>query len=110
MHSVLRIYQGATQLIDELAKREQEVRDLVTSVPGFISYHLIRTADGGVSITNCEDKAGTDESSRRAAEWIRQNLPGVTGGTPMILEGDVIFRFVDPTVARRLVESMQASA
>ena len=29
---------------------------------GFVSYTLAHTSDGGISVTVCETKAGTDES------------------------------------------------
>jgi hypothetical protein len=52
-----------------------------------VAYYLVRSADGGASITVCQDQAGTAESSKRAADWVRQNLPNVTGTTPEITEG-----------------------
>jgi len=48
-------------------------------------------SDGGVSVTVCQDKAGTDESVKVAAEWIRENI---TGGLnpPAISEGSTILQ------------------
>jgi hypothetical protein len=40
----------------------------MTCLKGFVSYSLIRTADGGASVTVCEDKAGTDESLQVARD------------------------------------------
>ena len=93
MYAVVRRYKGATALIDELAQREQVVREILQGVPGFAAYYLVRSADGGASITVCQDQAGTAESSKRAADWIRQNLPDVTGATPEITEGEVLYNF-----------------
>ena len=93
MYAVVRRYQGASQLFDELARREQDVRDVILPVPGFVAYYLVRSRDGGVTVTLCQDQTGTSESSRRAAEWIRQNLPNVAGGTPEVTEGEVVFNF-----------------
>ena len=70
-HTVIRHYTNAAALFDELAKNESSVRELITGVPGFIRYGLIRSADGGFSITTCESKEGTDESVRRAADWMQ---------------------------------------
>ena len=33
---------------------------LIRPVKGFVSYSFILTADGGASVTVCENKAGTD--------------------------------------------------
>ncbi len=44
-------------------------------MPGFVSYAAFRSgADSGMTVTVCQDKAGTDESSRRAAEWVKENV------------------------------------
>jgi hypothetical protein len=57
-HTIVRIYSDAPGLIDALAERESDVRELITSVPGFLRYGLVRTAGGGFSITSCETKEG----------------------------------------------------
>ena len=48
--------------------------------------------DGGVTVTVCEDKAGTDESSRRATEWVKENV-SATADPPAIVEGDTVLQF-----------------
>jgi heme-degrading monooxygenase HmoA len=93
MYAVIRRYKGATALFEELAKREQDVKNVVLTVPGFISYYLVRSADGGATITVCQDQAGTAESVKRAAAFIRENLPNVAGDPPELTEGEVLFNF-----------------
>ena len=39
-------------------------------------------------MTVCEDQTGTRESSRRAAEWVRNNIAGLSIGPPEITEGE----------------------
>jgi hypothetical protein len=94
MHAVVRTWsgQGASELFDLLGQREDEVRELITGVPGFVSYAAVRTGDGGVTVTVCEDKDGTDESSRRAADWVKENVSG-TADPPAIAEGDTVLQF-----------------
>src|SRR5919204_2506669 len=75
-----------------LGQREEDVKALISGVPGFISYAAVRTGDGGVTVTVCEDKAGTDESSRRAAEWVKENV-SATANPPAITEGDTVLQF-----------------
>jgi len=43
-------------------------------------------------VTVCQDKAGTDESSRRAAEWVKENAT-TTSNPPMITEGSTVLQF-----------------
>ena len=53
MHAVVRTYSsaGAKKLFDVLEERKKDVEDLIRPIKGFVSYCLIRTADGGVSVT-----------------------------------------------------------
>ena len=92
MHAVIRTYSGpaAKKLFDVLEARKKEVEALIRPVKGFVSYALIRTADGGASVTVCQDKAGTDESLRVAADWIRQNASNIGASPPTVSEGSII--------------------
>ena len=94
MYAVVRTYsgQGASDLMDLLGQREEDVKALISGVPGFVNYAAVRSGDGGVTMTVCDDKAGADESSRRASEWVNENL-GATAGAPAITEGDTVLQF-----------------
>ncbi|MFL6133679.1 MAG: hypothetical protein ACJ72A_12785 [Nocardioidaceae bacterium] len=94
MYAVVRTYsgQGAAELFDLLGQREEDVRALMTGVPGFVSYAAVRSGDGGVAVTVCEDKAGADESSRLAADWVKENV-SATVDRPTITEGDAVLHF-----------------
>ena len=93
MHAVVRRYsgQGATELFEVLERRRDDVERIIRGVPGLVSYSLIRTNDGGISVTVCEDKAGTDESIRVAANWIRENT-STSASAPEVSEGSIIVR------------------
>jgi hypothetical protein len=94
MQVVIRSYsgQGASDLFDALAEREDDVKSIISTVPGFISYSAFRNDGGGQTVTVCQDKAGTDESSRRAAEWVRKNV-SVTVDPPTVSEGGTVLHF-----------------
>jgi hypothetical protein len=94
MYLVIRNYsgQGASELFDLLRQREEDVKSLISGVPGFVSYAALPSNGGGTTVTVCEDKAGTDESSRRAAEWVEQNV-NVTVTPPQITEGSPVLQF-----------------
>lgn len=96
MHAVVRSYsgKGAKELFDVLEKRKTDVESLIRSVKGFVSYSLIRTADGGVSVTVCNDKAGTDESLQKARDWIKDNASNIGGGAPTVSEGPIILQLI----------------
>jgi len=94
MYVVVRSYsgEGASELFDLLGQREADVKSLISGVPGFVSYAAVRSGDGGVTVTVCQDKAGTDESSRRAAEWVKENV-SATANPPTITEGSTVLQF-----------------
>jgi predicted ATP-dependent Lon-type protease len=93
MHAVVRTYsgKGAKELIDLIEKNKPEVERLIRGVKGFVSYSLVRTADGGFSVSVYQDKAGTDESIRVAWDWIAKNA-SATGVTASVAEGTVLLQ------------------
>jgi hypothetical protein len=94
MYVVVRSYseQGASALFDVLSQRGEDVKALIGGVPGFVSYTAFRSGGGGMTVTVCEDKAGTDQSSRRAAEWVKENI-STTVDPPAITEGSTVLYF-----------------
>jgi hypothetical protein len=94
MYTTLRQYAGISPAnFDALMSRKAEVEVLIRQVPGFVQYDLVRTADGMTSVTVCNDKAGTDESSKQVAAWIGKNLPAIQGNTPMVTSGEDVIHF-----------------
>src|SRR4051812_14640565 len=96
MHGTVRYYAGpgGKELFDVLAANKGEIENLIKGVPGFVSYVLIRSSDGGCSVTVCNDKAGCDESTRIAGQWIRDNGSGLKTPPPaaMVSEGEVLVK------------------
>jgi hypothetical protein len=94
MYAVVRTYsgQGASELFELLGQRETDVKGIMTGVEGFVSYVAVRTGDGGVAVTVCDEQAGAEESSRRAAEWVKANL-SVPVDPPAITDGDAVLHF-----------------
>jgi hypothetical protein len=94
MHAVIRSYTGpgAKQLFDLLEQKKADVEGVIRSVKGFVGYTLMHTGDGGVSVTVCQDKAGTDESLNVARNWIKANASHIAAGAPAVMEGAVILQ------------------
>jgi hypothetical protein len=93
MYTVVRQYSGAKDLLDLMTKRTDEVHDIISTVPGFVAYYAARDGDQLTTITVCNDQAGTEESSKRAAAWVKENLPGATLGAPTMRKGEVFIDF-----------------
>jgi hypothetical protein len=76
--------------MDELAAVvESGFLPIVRQVPGFLEYFLVETGEGVLSISVFTDQAGADESTRRAADWVQQNLAGFFTGPPTVTTGSV---------------------
>lgn len=92
MHAVIRSYSGAgaKDLFDRLESSKTDVEKELRRVKGLVSYALIRSADGGVSVTICQDKSGTDDSVRIAREWIQKNASDLKANPPTVTEGTVV--------------------
>jgi hypothetical protein len=92
MYVVVRSYsgQGASELFDRLAQWRR--RRTSSAVPGFVSYAAFSSAAGGMTVTMCQDKDGADESSRRAGEWVKENV-SATVNPPEMTEGSTVLNF-----------------
>ena len=94
MFTVIRNYPGAPSLADDLTMRSKDVEALLAPISGFVAYYLVKTSDGAVSITVCEDRAGCDESTRLAGDWLRENLPALKVAAPHVIAGNVALQFM----------------
>jgi hypothetical protein len=92
MYAVVRTYSGsgAKELLDLLERRKAEVEAVIRTVPGLVSYTLVRTAEGGVAVTVCQDRAGAEESTRIAKEWIQEHASEVGSKLPDVDLGSVL--------------------
>ena len=90
MYAVIRRYVGNQEIADAVAGRGDEVKSVVEEIPGFVGYYLIQGDDGAASVTIYEDRTGAEESSRRVAQWVRDNLPDAATMPPEISQGEVL--------------------
>lgn len=84
--------QGAKQLFDFLEEKKAEVEKVIRGVPGLRSHTLMRTADGGVSVTVCDDEAGADASVEIGGAWIKANAGNTGAAPPKVAEGTAILQ------------------
>ena len=91
MHSVVRSYSGAGGKSFSICSPSAR-QTLKRSFEGLVAYTLVQTAHGGISVTVCQDKAGTGESLQRAREWIQANASGTGVSAPTVSEGSVILQ------------------
>jgi hypothetical protein len=82
MYATVRRYEGVTNP-GEAARRVNEGFVSLISIPGFVAYYWV-DAGGGVMISTSvfQDQASAEESNRRAADYVLQNLVSVLPNPP----------------------------
>ena len=103
MHATIRRYEGVDESrTDELVKNAGEnLLPRLSKMPGFGGYYLIEAGDGVMSSIGFFDtSAQADESTRVAANWVREekletalpNPPKITGGEVIVHKSNGIVR------------------
>jgi hypothetical protein len=94
MHATVRRYEGVDQnRTDELTKKVDEtLLPRLSNLPGFEGYYLIEAGSGVMSSIGLFDtSAQADESTRVAANWVREEkLETALPNPPKITDGEVI--------------------
>lgn len=94
MHATVRRYEGVDQSrTDELTKKVNEtLLPSLSKLSGFEGYYLIEAGNGVMSSIGLFDtSAQADESTRVAANWVREEkLETALPNPPKITDGEVI--------------------
>ncbi len=92
MHLTIRRYQlDDPDSVDEVLRRATEgFIPIIKDAPGFLAYYALESGGGSVtSVSIFEDEAGVEESNRRAADWVRENLASMLPNPPEVIAGEV---------------------
>jgi hypothetical protein len=91
MHIAIRHYHTDPASVDEITRRVNEgFIPRIKDVEGFLAYYVVDAGAGEVSTVSVfEDQAGAEESTRVAADWVRQNLAELLPDPPEITAGEV---------------------
>jgi heme-degrading monooxygenase HmoA len=91
MIAAIRYYQADPPSIDEVVRRVQEdLVPLIRDMRGFVSYFILLPSEREqdiVSVSIFEDQQSAEESNRKAAEWVVQNLSALRRPTPEFAGG-----------------------
>jgi hypothetical protein len=80
---------------------QQEFVPIVKDLPGFIGYYLVDAGDGKIaSITVCDEREDVEESTKRAADWVRDRLSSLITSGPEVMIGDTVVSETAARVAR----------
>jgi len=82
MYVAIRRMKGQPGSIDEALQRiETGLVPILSSVPGFVEYDVVQVEeDVGLTISVFETQEQAEESNRRAAEWVKENLAPLAAG------------------------------
>jgi hypothetical protein len=92
MHAVIRTYsgKGAVELFTMLTKNKGDIEEQFRKINGFVSYALIKTEDGGISITVGKTKGVIGKSATVARNWLAKNAADIKFRPPKSVEGKVL--------------------
>jgi hypothetical protein len=92
MHVAMRQYQVAPGSVDEITRGVNEgLLPIIKDVYGFQAYYAVDAGGGRIaSVSVFEDRAGAEESTRLAADYIRQNMASLFPNPPEVLQGEVV--------------------
>ena len=90
MHTSIRQYRVKSGKSDELIEKVQNgFVPIISKASGFLGYYVVDAGDGRLaSISVFQDKAGAEESTRTAADWVSKNIADLVEGPPDILSGE----------------------
>jgi hypothetical protein len=91
MHAAIRQYQVDPGSVDEFRQGVNEgFLPTIKDVYGFQAYYAVDAGGGRLATVSVfDDQAGAEESTRMAADWIRQNMASLVPNPPEVLEGEV---------------------
>jgi len=89
MFASIRKYNGAPTMVEELLKKQDDIKSVLRPIRGFHAYYLLKTSDGAISLTVCDDRSGAEESNRVASTWLKDKLPTFANRTPEVTTGEI---------------------
>ncbi|HEX6668390.1 MAG TPA: hypothetical protein VF061_02460 [Gemmatimonadales bacterium] len=95
MYAIIRRYTPKGNVdqkaLDEFKHRiEDKFLPAAQEIRGFHSYYVVNAGKDLLSISVFEDKTGASESTRRAAQFVKQDPMKDIWGSPELLEGELL--------------------
>src|SRR5215211_8574688 len=94
MFAAIRYYRAEPPSIDEVVRRvQQDFVPIIRDMTGFVSYFVLVPSgreEDIVSVSVFENQQSAEESNRKAAEWVAQNLSELLWPTPEFASGQVV--------------------
>src|ERR1700740_3645519 len=88
MYVTVRRYEGVTDPTEAGRRVNEGFLAIISKVPGFVAYYWV-DAGGGVMISTSifENQSGAEESTKRAADYVREKMASLLPKPPQITAG-----------------------
>ena len=91
MYATIRRYEGVSNPTEAAQRVNEGFVPLISQIPGFVAYYWVDAGSGVMISTSVfQDQASAEESNRRAADYVRQNLVSVLPNPPQVTAGEVV--------------------
>jgi hypothetical protein len=91
MYAVVRRYEGVTDPAEAGRQVNEGFVPLLRQVQGFVAYYWVDAGEGVmVSTSVFQDRAGAEESTRRAGDFVRERLAALLPNPPQVTAGEVV--------------------
>ncbi|MGH3389831.1 MAG: hypothetical protein ACRDOO_13260 [Actinomadura sp.] len=91
MYATVRRYEGVTDPAEAGRRVNEGFVPLIRQVPGFMAYYWVDAGDGVMVATSVfDDQGGAEESTKRAADFVRENLESLLPNPPEVTAGEVV--------------------
>jgi hypothetical protein len=78
MYATVRRYEGVTDPAETTRRVNEGFIQLVSRIPGFVAYYRIDAGAGVmISASVFENQASAEDSNKKAADYVRENLVSV---------------------------------
>ncbi|WP_377267799.1 hypothetical protein [Peterkaempfera sp. SMS 1(5)a] len=91
MYAAVRRYEGVTDPAEVGRRVDEGFLPPLRQIPGFVAYYWVDAGDGVMISTSVfADEAGAEESIKRAADFVRDNLASLLPNPPQVTAGQVV--------------------
>jgi hypothetical protein len=91
MYAVVRRYDGVIDPAEAGRRVEDQFVRILRDVPGFVAYYWVDAGEGVMLSTSVfQDRSGEEESTKRAADYVRANLESLLPNPPQVTAGHVV--------------------
>jgi len=91
MYVTVRRYEGVPDPREAGRQVDEGFLPIISEVPGFVAYYWVDAGEGVMISTSVfEEQFGAEESNRRAADFVQENLASLLPNPPQVTAGEVV--------------------